>query len=397
MPKEIFPVEIVENSQESNFQRHNIRLRIINWIILFSTIFAMSALPLIEVDIGLRSQGLIRPVTNLVQISSPVSGELRQLYIQDNSHVEQGDLIAQIDTVQISEQIRYLKNKESRLILFIQDLEKLVHLELSPQMNLSEFNTARYKRSYSEMRNRLSGMSREIIWHEKELKRQAYLKERDMVSRLILEKAEYNLQSALDDYELSRDQQKSRWQLEKLEFQNELKELQSQLVQHQMKQELYTIRSPVTGSIQNLNAIHRNTFIHLNQVIADISPDTSLIATAYVTPGDIGLLREGMPVRFSIDSYDQNRWGTLEGKVLDISTDAIIMDQSPVFRVLCTFDRNYLELKNGVRGELKKGMTLQARFIIARRSLFQLLFDNVNDWLNPVWYASSEGSQNAGI
>ena len=31
----------------------------------------------------------------------------------------------------------------------------------------------------------------------------------------------------------------------------------------------------------------------------------------------------------------------------------------------------------------KKGMTVQARFIVARRSFWQLLFDKVDNWLNP--------------
>jgi len=31
----------------------------------------------------------------------------------------------------------------------------------------------------------------------------------------------------------------------------------------------------------------------------------------------------------------------------------------------------------------KKGMTLQARFIVTKRSLWQLLYDKVDDWANP--------------
>ena len=32
---------------------------------------------------------------------------------------------------------------------------------------------------------------------------------------------------------------------------------------------------------------------------------------------------------------------------------------------------------------IKKGMTLQARFYVTRRTLFQLLYDKADDWLNP--------------
>jgi HlyD family secretion protein len=47
-------------------------------------------------------------------------------------------------------------------------------------------------------------------------------------------------------------------------------------------------------------------------------------------------------------------------------------------------DNPILRLKSGQEGEIKKGMTFNARFVIARRSLFQLLYDKVDDWLNPL-------------
>ncbi|MFP5250088.1 MAG: secretion protein HlyD, partial [Acidobacteriota bacterium] len=42
-----------------------------------------------------------------------------------------------------------------------------------------------------------------------------------------------------------------------------------------------------------------------------------------------------------------------------------------------------LHLPGGARGELRKGLTLSARFLVARRSVFQLLYDDANAWLNP--------------
>jgi membrane fusion protein, peptide pheromone/bacteriocin exporter len=56
-----------------------------------------------------------------------------------------------------------------------------------------------------------------------------------------------------------------------------------------------------------------------------------------------------------------------------------------MFNVRCTLNQSHLQLQNGVKGEIRKGMTFQARFIVARRSLFQLLYDKADDWLNPSW------------
>ena len=42
-----------------------------------------------------------------------------------------------------------------------------------------------------------------------------------------------------------------------------------------------------------------------------------------------------------------------------------------------------LHLPNGAAGPLRKGLTLSARFVVARRSLFQILYEDVSAWLNP--------------
>ena len=131
--------------------------------------------------------------------------------------------------------------------------------------------------------------------------------------------------------------------------------------------------------------------------MAEISPDTTLIAEVYVPPNDIGLLKANMSVRLQIDAYDHNQWGTASGKVESISTDMILSENTPVFKVRCLIDQTFLELPNGFRGDIKKGMTFQARFIINRRSLFQLLYDNMDDWLNPAWSDTQDKTVTSNI
>jgi len=104
----------------------------------------------------------------------------------------------------------------------------------------------------------------------------------------------------------------------------------------------------------------------------------------YVTPRDIGLLQPGNPARILVDAFNYNDWGFITGRVTEISDDFVMIEDRPVFRVGVALDRTELQLRNGFRGKLKKGMTLQARFMVTERTLFQLLRDDINDWLNPV-------------
>lgn len=73
----------------------------------------------------------------------------------------------------------------------------------------------------------------------------------------------------------------------------------------------------------------------------------------------------------------------MKGEILEIGNDIEIIDDNPMFKVLCKANSSYLQLKNGFKGQLKKGMTLNARFELVERSLFQLLYDKIDDWINP--------------
>jgi HlyD family secretion protein len=61
----------------------------------------------------------------------------------------------------------------------------------------------------------------------------------------------------------------------------------------------------------------------------------------------------------------------------------ININDLPFFKVRCSLEQKSLLLKNGYKGYLKKGMTLTGRFMLIRRSLFQLLYDKTDSWLNP--------------
>jgi len=119
------------------------------------------------------------------------------------------------------------------------------------------------------------------------------------------------------------------------------------------------------------------------QPIASISNDSNLLVECYVSPSDIGYIKENQQAAFQLDAFNYNQWGLAHGIVREISRDVITMNNQPVFRVRCSLDTKYLQLKNGYKGDLKKGMTLTGRFYLTDRSLWQLLFDKVDNWMNP--------------
>jgi hypothetical protein len=142
--------------------------------------------------------------------------------------------------------------------------------------------------------------------------------------------------------------------------------------------------APVSGEIIQSADIQKGTVVGLNQLVAEISPEGELVATCFVNPGDIGLINTNQNVRIMVDALHYNEWGLLDATITEISDDMIVDDGSNAyFRIRCKPEKTFLSLKNGISADLKKGMSLNARIVVTRRSLFNLLFDKADKWLNP--------------
>lgn len=382
---QLFPQEIIENSQEANFSKHTVRSRIIYVTVLLFVLGFFSALPFLYLDVGVRSQGFIRPATEVAQITSPVSGYIQSVHISENRPINQGDVFVILKSPEIIEKLRYNEQRQNQISSHIADLELLQKTDSLTIISPAELTSPRYRQSWAEFRQQLINQSQKIHQLNRELDRKKTLFERNAISRVTFDETLYTRDFAINDYKLILEQQKNQWRMDKTTLISEWDQLRSEQTRLQQELNQYEIRSPVTGTVQNSNGIFQNGFVYANQVLGEISPDTSIIAEVYVSPRDIGLLREGMPVRLQLDAYNQNQWGVASGFVKEISRDMIMNNGEPLFRVRCTLDQDYLKLSNGFQGEIKKGMSLQARFIVANRSLFQLLYDKVDDWLNPAW------------
>ena len=103
----------------------------------------------------------------------------------------------------------------------------------------------------------------------------------------------------------------------------------------------------------------------------------------YVSPSDIGLLKINNKVKLQVDAFNYNQWGMATGKILMINKDISIVNNTPLFKVICSLDQTHLSLNNGFKGSLKKGMTCNVRFFIASRSAFDLITDKIENWFTP--------------
>ncbi|MEL7832368.1 HlyD family secretion protein [Fodinibius sp. Rm-B-1B1-1] len=385
MPNHLFPKEIIDNSAEANFHKHTVKTKLIYTTIVLFIIGALASLPFISVDVSVRSQGVITSLTERNQLTSLVSGKINKLYIRENEPIKKGEKVAEIASPLIQEKLFFNTQRQQKIDKYLKDLSTLQSIDSASVYQPIDLGTAKYQRSFLAFKQQIQRNSQKITKAKRKFQRDKQLYNNNMLSEAEYEQTSFTLEAAQNEFDLLLDQQLNEWQSEAIAYQEELDQLKSEEEQLKREQEQYIIRAPIAGTVQNLQGIYEGSFVSPNQTLATISPDTGLIAESYVPPKDIGLIREGMKARMQISAFDYNQWGILTGKVKEISNDVSVINEQPVFIVRSVLDQSYLELQNGYRGQLKKGMTMQTRFTISERSLFQLLYDNVDDWLNPNW------------
>ena len=93
-----------------------------------------------------------------------------------------------------------------------------------------------------------------------------------------------------------------------------------------------TIKSPVNGQIKKLNFHTIGGIIKPGDEVAEITPvDDSLMIEARIKTSDRGLIWEGQDVSVEVTAYDTSRYGTLDGKLIYISSDSFVDKQGNNF------------------------------------------------------------------
>ncbi|MFN7839485.1 MAG: HlyD family secretion protein [Bacteroidota bacterium] len=346
-------------------------------------IVALGFMPYLKTDVSVRSSALIRPTSEVNTIRSIASGRVKEAYLTENKKVKEGDLLYIIESETLNEQEHFYSEKISLTETFMTDAEKIILQSQNPNPQSASPNTALYRQSYFTYLQKLNEAQTVFNKAKQAHDRQYKLYQEKVIAPMEFENFQFELKKAEDAIAQLQETQRSQWQSELKTLQEEKLDLESQLMRVQKEKATLTIKASVSGTVQNLTGVYAGSMVFANQELGQISPDTCLLVVAYVQPNDIGFIKKDMDVRLQVDAFNYNQWGMATGKVTEVPQDIKVVDNKPVFEVRCSLDKDFLQLKSGYKGLLKKGMTLQARFIITKRSLWQLLYDKVDDWVNP--------------
>jgi membrane fusion protein, peptide pheromone/bacteriocin exporter len=363
---------------EKQIFRHDRKSRSIYGIATFAVFAALVSLPFLKVDIVVHGSGAVRPIAEKVELQASTTGSIVRVHVREGDRLSAGDTILLLNTASVDASIQYQHRRQENLNDQIRDLQ-ILGLGRKPPAFRSDKRHQEYI-LYHQQAQQLQVSQDDA---DRKLLRNRSLYESGVIPEEEFENYQLEKERSSRELKTLRENQRSIWNSDLDELIREQDETTATLRRLQQERDLYTLRAPIQGTLEEFSGLYAGGYLNSGQTLCTISPDSTLIVENYIEPKDIGFLHPDMRVKIRAEAFDYNQWGTLSGQVTDISSDYLLIDNKAFYKVKCRLDRPYLMLKNGRKGYLKKGMTVQTRFLVNRRSLLRLLYEKMDDWANP--------------
>lgn len=346
-------------------------------IVIIAILTFLILLPIIKVDISSQSRGIIRGKAENVPVSTIVNGRISWIFLKNNAFVKKGDTLLKISKENLESDKRTQDTLLVSVLALLRDISNLL------QNKTTHLQTSTAREDLFKFQSGKNGLQSKISQAKINYDRNKILYDKDIIAKADFEKLEYELRLTEQAMQSFISQQKATWENQKRDLEERLKNLNGTVFKINAESNNYVVTAPISGTIESFSGIQKGSFVSASQTIAIISSTDNLIVENNVSPNDIGLIKKNQKVKFQLDAFNYNQWGLLDGKVIDIDHNITIQGDQAFFKVRCSLNSKTLQLKSGDKTNVSKGMTLTTRYIITKRSLFDLLFDKIDDWLNP--------------
>lgn len=355
------------------------------WTALVMCTTALISLPIIHVDVTIQEPGRVRPATERSAIVARTAGFISSIKVHDNDPVHAGDLLLTLNTQGLQAKFDFNDMQTKEVTKELADLAYLLACVSNKQpVSVTALQTARYISEYQKFDTECRNVNLKIDRTNREMNRTKQLFSNKVVASRDFDESSYQANEARAERELVYRQTVAQWQADKVQKELELQQHKSEAQQLAEERDLYSVKAPLDGTVIGLQGVVEGSYVQSGQRIGDISPTSDFVIDVSVPPKDIGRIFKGQSVNMQIDAYPYTVWGLLPGRVIRISADYVQeSEKSGAFKVIVTPDRDYLRTYEGLTGSLKKGMTGNARFFIARRSLWELVYESMDNLFNP--------------
>ena len=356
-------------------------------VLLFAAALVWAAVA--RLDEVATGTGRVVPTSREQVIQSLEGGIMNKLFVQQDSLVEPGQVLAQLDPTLAGSTVEETAAKyraalaaATRLraevnetpLTFPEELEEFPEL-VTAETRLYEDRRASLASSEELITESINLLSSEIAMAKSLNKVGAA--SRVEILRLERQRAELQLKKA----ELRADYiVEARQELARAEEQVEA--LQPVIRGRSDTLERLTLRSPVRGIVKSIAVSTVGGVVPPNGEVMQITPlDDRLLIEARMSPQDIAFIHPGQRATVKITAYDYAIYGGLEGRVTSISPDTIRDEVKPdvfYYRVFVRTREDALTNKAGKTFPIVPGMIATVEVHTGQKTVLQYLLKPLN-------------------
>ena len=385
-----------------------------------------------EIDEVVVARGKVIPVGYTKVLQSEDKGIVKRILVQEGQKVKKGELLMELDRTMSESDLNALKKEISYYDINI----RRILAELADKPFMAETGTgfdsrdmaqqmSLYQSRQSEKRARLEFCDAQIRQKEDSVRvaESSLEKYRQLLS--IAREREKNLQEIVEQGAISKytylEYKGKRIELEQNVSMNisELsaaraeasaarqqkaqylaewnRQLQEELIncrkqyntlkeserKAELKNKLIEIKSPVDGAVHKLDIHTVGAVVQEAQGLMQVVPEgTPMEVEAWMENKDIGFVNPGMPVEIKIDTFNFQKFGTLKGKVREISPDTIEdKDRGPLYRVMVSMDEEKLHMDNRDL-QVYPGMSVSAEIKTRKKRIIDFFLEPFQTYKN---------------
>lgn len=312
----------------------------------------------------IRYQALLRALENRTFPSFTPSE--RSLYSFHNDELQEAELLVQQQyrtwLTQDEQAEAILQQNKAKLRSTASQIIKLKNIGKIEKQRLDDFNKLLNKNYLSK--HEYYEQQSKLIQNDQDLA-SLYEEQREIEESIhqVEKEQALNLQSlrrdTLDNFRQSNE---------------DIAQIQEQLAKTRQRQSLMSLKSPISGTVQQLAFHTEGGVIMEGQPAMLLVPDDDMLeAEIKVVNKDIGFVKAGQDVVIKIESFPYTRYGYLTGTVKHVSFDAVEDEQlGLVFTGRVTLKQHHIKVED-VDIPLTAGMNVTAEIKTGKRRVIDYL------------------------
>ncbi len=392
--------------------------RMIFWIIMAAILFTVLWMLLGEVDVVVTARGKVIP-SGEVKIIQPLNtGVVRSILVEAGDHVEKGQVLLEIDPSDVDPELLSLKADLNQVELEIlrlaalleqhsfnvpdndfdadilrvqkdifvaekQSLEQQVQAkreilgQLDEQLAGLDSSAVHLEYMINLLQQRLLRLDqvRDIISREEyEQTENEYLQNQTNLQGIVHQRAEIESRKQQTRQEIAflKEDNRNRLLADLAEKKQRQHYLAAQIEQAEFRSLRQQITAPVDGYVSRLLFHTIGGVVSPAEKLAFIVPDDSpLLIKSMLLNKDAGFVASGMAASIKIDTFNFQKYGTLDGKVVQVSKDSLEDEQLGLVYEVYIFPQQTTLMVDGAETPITAGMSVASEIKVGKRRIIE--------------------------